>query len=86
MKKFDCDAMLGSLLAQIESGDIKAAKDSAHTIKGLAANLSLADLRAKAEALEAQLKAGDADIDTSDIKASAQGTMEAVAAYISMNA
>jgi len=86
LKKFDCDAMIDALLTQIESRDTDAAKASAHTIKGLAANLSLADLRAKAEALEARLKAGETDIDTAEIEDSAKGTIEAIAEYIAANA
>jgi len=85
LKKFDGNAMLGDLLTKIQSGDAAAAEASAHTIKGLAANLSLADLRHNAEELDNRLKAGDLDVDTSKIEVSIALTNEAIAKWIAAN-
>ena len=85
LKKFDGKPMIDGLLAQIDSGDVTAAEATAHTIKGLAANLSLADLREKAETIDAQLKKGDINVDTADIKESMNQTIEAVKTWIAEN-
>jgi len=85
LKKFDAQSMLDDLLAKISSGDVAAAEAQAHTIKGLAANLSLADLRAKTEAIDMKLKAGDINIDTAEIELSVSQTIEAVKTWIAEN-
>ena len=85
LKKFDGKLMLEDLLTKIKSGDVAAAEASAHTLKGVAANLSLADLRFKAEEIDNKLKAGDINIDTSGIELSALQTAEAVSAWIAEN-
>jgi len=85
LKKFDAQGMLDDLLAKISSGDAVAAEAQAHTIKGLAANLSLADLKEKTEAVDAKLKAGDVGVDTSDIILSVSQTVEAINAWIAAN-
>ena len=85
LKKFDGNAMLADLLGKIKSGDISAAEASAHTLKGLAANLSLSDLRANAEEINIRLKAGDLDVDTSKIEISAALTNEAIEKWIAEN-
>ena len=85
LKKFHAQSLLDDLLGNIESGDSAGAKASAHTIKGLAANLSLMDLRAKAEDIENQLKSGRISIDTSEIELSVVQTIEAVESYIAEN-
>ena len=59
LKKFDAQAMLDDLLAKISSGDAVAAEAQAHTIKGLAANLSLTDLKEKTEVIDAKLTGKD---------------------------
>ena len=85
LKKFDGNAMLGDLLAKIKSGDAAAAEASAHTLKGVAANLSLSDLREKTEAVDNILKGGDVNVDTAEIEASVAQTVEAVAEWIAAN-
>ena len=85
LKKFDGKAMLDDLLTKIKSGDAVVAEASAHTLKGVAANLSLADLRAKAESIDAQLKTGDINIDTDEIEESMKLTLEAIEALIAEN-
>ena len=85
LKKFDAPKMIDELLGHIKNGDVASAEASAHTIKGLAANLSLADLRAKAESIDAQLKGGDINVDTAEIELSATNTVEAINAWIAEN-
>jgi HPt (histidine-containing phosphotransfer) domain-containing protein len=85
LKKFDAQSMLGELLEKVKAGDASGAAASAHTIKGLAANLSLTDLREKAENIEQTLKNGGINADTSEIEASSARTIEAVNAYIAEN-
>ena len=85
LKKFDGKTMIDDLVAKVKSGDAAAAEASAHTIKGLAANLSLADLRAKAESIDAVLKTGDTNVDTAEIEESMTQTIAAVALWISEN-
>jgi len=84
LKKVDANKLLDDLLDKIKSGDAAAAQASAHTIKGLAANLSLSDLKVKSEAVEQKLKggAGTAEVDTSEIEESIARTAEAVAAWL----
>jgi HPt (histidine-containing phosphotransfer) domain-containing protein len=85
LKKFDGSAMLEDLLNKIQNGDAVEAEASAHTIKGLAANLSLSDLRASAEEVDVLLKAGDLSVDTSKIKISVALTNEAIEKWIAEN-
>ena len=85
LKKFDGKSMLDDLLTKIRSGDLAAAEASAHTLKGVAANLSLTDLRFKAEEIDNKLKAGDINADTAEIELSALQTAEAVTAWIAAN-
>jgi len=85
LKKFDAQSMLDDLVAKINSGDAAAAQAQAHTIKGLAANLSLADLKEKTEAIESQLKNGDMAIDTAEIELSVSQTIEAVNSWVAEN-
>ena len=88
LKKFDGKAMLEDLLKKIEIGDSAAAAAQAHTIKGLAANLSLKDLRVKAEKIELKIKSGEKDIkdiDTFEIDRSLNQTVEAVNEWIEQN-
>ena len=85
LKKFDGNAMLEDLLSKIQSGNAGEAEASAHTIKGLAANLSLSDLRSAAEEIDNQLKAGDLNVDTSKIEMSIALTNEAIERWITEN-
>ena len=85
LKKFNGQVMIDDLLAKIKSGDAVAAEASAHTLKGLAANLSLADLRTKTEAVDEQLKKGDVNVNTAEIEVSMSQTIEAIASFIAEN-
>jgi len=85
LKKFDGKSMLEDLVTKIKSGDVAAAEASAHTIKGVAANLSLAELRFKSEEIDNRLKGGDINIDTADIELCVQKTVEAVNAWVAEN-
>lgn len=88
LKKYDGNAMLEDLKSKLASGDTAAAQAQAHTIKGVAANLSLNDLRAKAEMIEQKLKGGEtaATIDATEITASTASTVEAVKTWLNENA
>ena len=87
LKKFNGPAMLEDLKSKLASGDAAGSQAQAHTIKGLAANLSLQDLREKAEAIELAIKnTGAIDgIDASEISESTEATQAAVAAWLSAN-
>jgi len=61
LTKFRNDTKLDDLDAAIAAGDMEKARNAAHSIKGLAANLSLAELYKQSLALETQIKAGAAD-------------------------
>jgi HPt (histidine-containing phosphotransfer) domain-containing protein len=56
LTKFRTDTRLDELCAQLEAGDYEKAQMSAHTIKGIAANLSLIELFEKIRDLESQIK------------------------------
>jgi HPt (histidine-containing phosphotransfer) domain-containing protein len=55
--KFKADTNLADLSAHLEAGDLEKAQISAHTLKGLAANLSLTELFQQTLDLETQIKA-----------------------------
>ena len=88
LKKFNGDAMLEELKNKLADGDAGALQAQAHTIKGLAANLSLQDLKEKSEAIESAVKnTGSTEgIDTTDITASITATGEAVSNWLTENA
>jgi HPt (histidine-containing phosphotransfer) domain-containing protein len=56
--KFKEDLNLNNLEDALVSGDIANAKIYAHTIKGIAANLSLIELQKQALEIESQIKSG----------------------------
>jgi len=87
LKKFNGTAMLEDLKSKLASGDAAGSQAQAHTIKGLAANLSLQDLREKAEAIELVLKStGSTEgIDAAEIAESTAATEDAVKTWISEN-
>ena len=58
LAKFKADTNLDDLEAAIAAGDMEKAKTAAHTIKGVAANLSLTELFNQSLELETQIKAG----------------------------
>jgi HPt (histidine-containing phosphotransfer) domain-containing protein len=56
LAKFRDDTKLDDLEAALAAGDLEKAKNAIHTIKGVAANLSLAELFKQSLELETQLK------------------------------
>jgi len=56
--KFKVDTNLKNLDDALSNNDIENARNFAHTLKGLAANLSLIELYNKSLELESQLKSG----------------------------
>ena len=88
LKKFNGNAMLEELKNKLAEGDADALQAQAHTIKGLAANLSLQDLKEKSEAIESAVKnSGSTEgIDISEITVSITATNEAVSNWLSENA
>jgi HPt (histidine-containing phosphotransfer) domain-containing protein len=54
--KFKADTNLADLAAYLSAGDLEKAQVSAHTLKGLAANLSLTELFERTRDLESQIK------------------------------
>jgi HPt (histidine-containing phosphotransfer) domain-containing protein len=61
LAKFRSENKLDNLEAAIAAGDMEKARNEAHTIKGVAANLSLTELYKQSLALETQIKGGSAD-------------------------
>ena len=59
--KFKNYTHLNDIETALEQGDMESAKNSAHTLKGLAANLSLIELFKQVLELETQLKNGVVD-------------------------
>jgi len=58
LKKFKDDRNLVDLEAALATGDLPKSQINAHTLKGLAANLSLTELYKQVLELETQIKAG----------------------------
>ena len=56
--KFKEDVNFSTLEASLASGDNEKARTSAHTLKGIAANLSLDELHKQTLEIETQIKAG----------------------------
>jgi len=61
LAKFRNENKLDGLEAAIKAGDMEKARNAAHTLKGVAANLSLTELYKQSLALETQIKGGAAD-------------------------
>ena len=61
LAKFKDDTTLGDLETALVAGDMEQAQIAAHTLKGVAANLSLTELFEQCLAMESQIKAGIAD-------------------------
>jgi HPt (histidine-containing phosphotransfer) domain-containing protein len=86
LAKFKSDNKLNDLEAAIASGDMEKARNMAHTIKGVAANLSLTELFKQSLALETQIKGGAADpaqLDT--VKTAFAKTLQEIDRIISEN-
>jgi len=63
LSKFKNDQSFNEIDSALQDGDMEKAQNSAHTIKGLAANLSLIELFKQSLELETQLKAGNVNPD-----------------------
>jgi HPt (histidine-containing phosphotransfer) domain-containing protein len=61
LTKFKNDTRLDDLEAAIAAGELEKARNAIHTIKGVAANLSLTELYKQSLTLENQIKAGAAE-------------------------
>ena len=61
LTKFKNDTKLDDLEGAIAAGELEKARNAVHTIKGVAANLSLTELHKQSLALENQIKAGAAE-------------------------
>jgi HPt (histidine-containing phosphotransfer) domain-containing protein len=61
LTKFRSENKLDGLEAAVASGDLEKSRTEAHTIKGVAANLSLTELYKQSLALETRIKEGVAD-------------------------
>jgi HPt (histidine-containing phosphotransfer) domain-containing protein len=58
LRQFKADTNFADLAAHLSAGDMEKARISAHTLKGLAANLSLTELSARVRDLEGRIKEG----------------------------
>jgi len=63
LAKFKDDKNLSELNEAMAAGDLQKAQASTHTLKGLAANLSLSELYKQSLELETQIKAGSVNPD-----------------------
>jgi len=63
LAKFKNDTNMNDLEAALSAGDLPKAQTAAHTLKGLAANLSLTELFKQSLELETQIKAGSVNPD-----------------------
>ena len=61
LTKFRNDTKLDDLEAALAAGDMEKAQGAAHTVKGVAANLSLSELFKQSLELETQIKAKSVD-------------------------
>jgi len=61
LKKFINEDHFGGVDSAFTENDAEKAKNAVHTLKGLAANLSMTELYKQLVELEAQLKAGNVD-------------------------
>jgi HPt (histidine-containing phosphotransfer) domain-containing protein len=61
LTKFKDETRLDELLASIAGGNMETAREQAHTLKGVSANLSLQHLFLKTQELEARIKEGRVD-------------------------
>jgi len=58
LNKFKDDSSFNDMEAALKTGDLEKAQIAAHTLKGLAANLSLMELHKQSLEVETQIKAG----------------------------
>jgi HPt (histidine-containing phosphotransfer) domain-containing protein len=67
LTKFSNETKIQNLLAAIAEENKKKKKNAAHTIKGVAGNLSLSELHKQCLALENQIKANEVDTNQVEI-------------------
>ncbi|MCL2180372.1 MAG: Hpt domain-containing protein [Treponema sp.] len=63
LNKFKDDPNIHDIETALKAGEIENARNSAHTLKGLAANLSLTELFKQTLELETQIKAGSINME-----------------------
>jgi len=86
LTKFKNETKLDDLEAAVSANDLEKARNAAHTLKGLAANLSLMELYKQSLALETGIKAGAADpaqLDT--VKTAFAKTLQEIDKVITVN-
>jgi len=86
LTKFRNENKLDDLEAAIASGNMENARNAAHTLKGVSANLSLTELYKQSLALETQIKGGTADpAQLNTVKAAFAKTLQEIDKVISEN-
>ncbi|MDR2575563.1 MAG: Hpt domain-containing protein [Treponema sp.] len=86
LTKFRNENKLDDLEAAIAAKDMEKARNAAHTLKGVAANLSLAELHKQSLALETQIKGGSADpAQLNTVKTAFANTLKEIDKVISEN-
>jgi len=86
LTKFRNDTKLDELEAALTAGEMEKAQAQAHTIKGVAANLSLTGLFQQSLEIETQIKAGAVEPDQMDkMKAVFEATITEVDKVIAEN-
>ncbi|MCL2095741.1 MAG: hypothetical protein FWH10_02420 [Oscillospiraceae bacterium] len=83
----DINSMLADLLEKINTAAaaVRTAEESAHALKGVAANLSLDYLKSGMENADIKLKNGDININPAELKLAVSRTIEAVNSWIEEN-
>lgn len=82
--KFKAKTYMPELEAEIAAGDTDAAAKTAHTIKGVAANLSLAKVYSLSMDIETKLKNGEDTAEVlAELRTAVEKTLEAVDRAIS---
>ena len=86
LTKFKTDANMEELSATLAAGDLEKAQVLAHTIKGIAANLSLTELFKQVLELETQIKARSVDSNQAEtVKTVFAATIQEVDKVIAQN-
>jgi len=86
LTKFKNDTKLDDLESALAAGELEKAQGAAHTLKGVAANLSLTELFKQSLELETQIKAADVQPGQMDIlKAAFTATIAEVEKVIAEN-
>ncbi|MDR2479239.1 MAG: Hpt domain-containing protein [Treponema sp.] len=86
LTKFKTDTKLDDLEAALAAGDLEKAQAAAHTVKGIAANLSLSELFKQTLELETQIKAKAVDSSQMEtVKTAFAATLQEVDKVIAQN-